>query len=114
MKGGHRIDSIIEEEAKEGRVTPAYIAHVGDVSKSYVSQRLSLMVERDEIEKVYLAPMMLVAGDHAQNDMVGNEEDSWKNILGKEGFEVKIHLKGIGEYEEIQNMYVKKINKLMS
>jgi hypothetical protein len=53
MKGDHRIDEIIEEEVQEGRVTPAYIAHVGDVSKSYVSQRLSLMVERDEIEKVY-------------------------------------------------------------
>ena len=53
MKGNHRVDKIIKEELKKGRVTTAYIADVADVSKPYVNQRLALMVERDEIEKIY-------------------------------------------------------------
>ena len=70
-------------------------------------------LKKDGISKVYLLPLMLVAGDHAQNDMAG-DEDSWKNTLEKEGFEVEIELKGMGEYEGIQNMYLKKIADLLS
>ena len=40
---------------------------------------------------------MLVAGDHAINDMASDEEDSWKTILEKEGFNVKVHVKGLGK-----------------
>jgi DeoR/GlpR family transcriptional regulator of sugar metabolism len=53
VKGNHRVDEIIEEELEKGRVTTSYIADVADVSKSYVNQRLSLMVERNEVEKVH-------------------------------------------------------------
>ena len=64
-------------------------------------------------KKVKLAPLMLVAGDHAQNDMIGENEDSWKNILESEGFDVEIQLKGLGEYEGIQNKYAEKLRSLM-
>jgi predicted transcriptional regulator of viral defense system len=53
MEGQHEIDKIIEKEINDGRITTAYIADIADVSKSYVNQRLSLMVERGEIKKVY-------------------------------------------------------------
>lgn len=53
MKGNHRLDKIIQEKLQDGRVTTAYIADVANVSKPYVNQRLSLMVERDEVEKVH-------------------------------------------------------------
>ena len=42
-------------------------------------------------------PLMLVAGDHAQNDMAGDEEDSWRTIIEYEGIETEVHLKGLGE-----------------
>lgn len=58
------------------------------------------------IEKVYLHPFMLVAGDHATNDMASDEEDSWKSQLTKEGFVVEPILKGMGEYPKIQNMFL--------
>ena len=51
-------------------------------------------------------PFMLVAGDHATNDMASDEEDSWKSILEKEGFKVNIHLQGLGEYSGIQDKFV--------
>jgi sirohydrochlorin cobaltochelatase len=61
------------------------------------------------IEKVTLMPFMLVAGDHAENDMAGDEEDSWKMQLKKEGFVVDISLHGLGENAEIQKLYVQHI-----
>lgn len=56
-------------------------------------------------KKVVLQPLMVVAGDHANNDMAGDEEDSWKTVLTNEGFEVECVLKGLGEIEAVQNIY---------
>lgn len=59
------------------------------------------------IKEVTLMPYMLVAGDHANNDMAGDEEDSWKSILKKEGFVVNTYLHGLGENTGYQEIYVK-------
>lgn len=56
-------------------------------------------------KKVVIEPLMVVAGDHANNDMAG-EEDSWKTRLEKEGFEVECIIEGIGQIPEIQEIYV--------
>lgn len=63
--------------------------------------------------KVHLAPFMIVAGDHAINDMAGDEEDSWKNIFRKEGYEVVCHPKGIGEYPAIRNIFISHAREAM-
>lgn len=63
-------------------------------------------LKADDIKKVYLAPFMLVAGDHAINDMAGDEEDSWKVILKENGIEPEILLQGLGENVEIQRLFV--------
>lgn len=59
--------------------------------------------------KVVLLPLMVVAGDHANNDMAGDESDSWKSILEDEGFEVETVLKGLGEYPAIRQIYVQHV-----
>lgn len=64
------------------------------------------LLKRKYVKKIHLRPLMLVAGDHAQNDMAGDEEDSWNNVLLSNGFEVEIHIEGLGEYEFIQNKFV--------
>lgn len=56
--------------------------------------------------KVYLAPFMLVAGDHAMNDMAGDEPDSWKSILAKNGYRCEIVMKGTGDYPEIVDIWL--------
>ncbi len=61
------------------------------------------------VKEVTLMPYMLVAGDHANNDMAGDEEDSWKTILKKEGFTVKTYIHGLGENPEYQNIYVQHV-----
>lgn len=61
--------------------------------------------------KVVLMPFMVVAGDHAQNDMAGDEEDSWKSVFENEGYPVECILKGLGEFEEIRAIYINHILK---
>ena len=56
--------------------------------------------------KVYLRPLMVVAGDHANNDMAGDEEDSWKSVFEGAGYEVVCLLRGLGENETIRQIYV--------
>lgn len=62
-----------------------------------------------DIKEVTLMPYMVVAGDHASNDMAGDEEDSWKSILKKEGFVVNTYLHGLGENPEYQKLYVERV-----
>ena len=62
-------------------------------------------------EKVVLEPLMVVAGDHANNDMAGDDEDSWKSAFAAEGFEVECLLRGLGENEEIRKIYVEHAQK---
>jgi len=57
-------------------------------------------------ERVVLQPMMIVAGDHANNDMAGDGEDSWKSVFEREGYQVECVLKGLGEYEAVQQLLV--------
>lgn len=66
-------------------------------------------LKENKIKEVTLMPYMLVAGDHASNDMAGDEDDSWKSILEKEGFAVNIYLHGLGENPGYQDLYVQRV-----
>lgn len=57
--------------------------------------------------RVELRPLMIVAGDHAKNDLAGEEEDSWKSLLEQEGYAVNCVLQGLGEFPSIQALFVK-------
>ena len=61
-------------------------------------------------KKVALMPFMLVAGDHAKNDMAG-EEDSWKSQLEEEGYEVRAIMKGLGEFRGIRQIFMEHIEE---
>ena len=64
-------------------------------------------------EKVVLYPFMVVAGDHANNDMAGDEEDSWKTAFTNAGFEVECVLEGMGQNPAIQAVYVEHVQAAM-
>ncbi len=60
-------------------------------------------------ERVVLRPMMIVAGDHANNDMAGDDEDSWKNTFIANGFEAEnviCEVKGLGEIKAVRDLLV--------
>ncbi|WP_315169359.1 sirohydrochlorin cobaltochelatase [Metaclostridioides mangenotii] len=81
--------------------------YVGTVEGYPELEHVIKKLKKDKIKKVHLMPFMLVAGDHAINDMASNEEDSWKTILEESGYDVKVYLQGLGENPEIQNIFEK-------
>lgn len=81
-------------------------AYVGTVEGYPEIEHVIRRLKEDNINTVNLMPFMLVAGDHAINDMAGDEDDSWKVILEEHNFNVKVHLKGLGENEYIQDKFV--------
>ena len=66
-------------------------------------------LKKKQYRRIKLIPFMVVSGDHALNDMAGEEEDSWKSILNKEGYEVNCCLKGLGEYKSIRDIFIEHI-----
>jgi sirohydrochlorin cobaltochelatase len=64
-----------------------------------------LLIQK-KIQKAYLMPFMSVAGDHAKNDMAGDEDDSWKSILTKAGIACVPVLKGTAEYDAFVDIWV--------
>lgn len=63
------------------------------------------LAKRPEICRLMLAPFMLVAGDHARNDMSG-DEDSWAEQLKQAGYTVRCILQGLGECSAIRELFV--------
>jgi sirohydrochlorin cobaltochelatase len=65
------------------------------------------------IKKAYLMPFMSVAGDHALNDMAGDDPDSWKTVLTRAGIICEAVLKGTAEYESFVHIWVDHIKHQM-
>lgn len=70
---------------------------------------IAALQEKGTYTRVVLEPLMVVAGDHANNDMAGEEEDSWKTVLENEGYEVECVLEGLGQIPAIQELYVEHV-----
>ena len=81
-------------------------AMMGTVEAYPGMEELICQAKEMGVKKIVLAPFMMVAGDHAKNDMAGEEEDSWKNRFEKEGFQVRCILRGLGEYAAIRQIFV--------
>lgn len=61
----------------------------------------------------HLAPLLLVAGDHARNDMAGDGPDSWKSVLEADGLQVRCTLEGLGMLEPVQKMYTERLRSML-
>ena len=59
-----------------------------------------------KVRKVWLQPLMVVAGDHARNDLAGDGEDSWASKLRAAGFKVETNLRGLGEVPGVRDIFV--------
>lgn len=79
---------------------------IGTVEGSPTLDDVKAQIAASGATKVVLLPLMIVAGDHATNDMAGDEAESWKSVLTAEGYEVECVLKGLGEYAGIQELFV--------
>ncbi len=88
--------------------------HIGTVEGYPELEHVLSLLKKQKTRKIHLAPLMIVAGDHAVNDMAGNEPDSWKSVFESHGYEVTCHLKGLGEYPEVQQMFLKHLGRIIN
>ncbi|MFN2354262.1 MAG: sirohydrochlorin cobaltochelatase [Desulfopila sp.] len=80
--------------------------YIGTVEGYPELDTILTLLNKNRVKTVYLMPFMSVAGDHAKNDMAGDEGDSWKSILAGEGFEVVTVLKGTAEFDQFVSLWV--------
>lgn len=85
--------------------------YVGTVEAEPSLEDVLTAVQAGDYKKVILEPLMIVAGDHANNDMAGDEEGSWKTEFENAGYEVTCILRGLGELPEIQQILVEHAQK---
>ncbi|MEG1362517.1 MAG: sirohydrochlorin cobaltochelatase [Lachnospiraceae bacterium] len=92
---------------KEKGLDSVYVATV----EAYptIEEAIGLMRQKN-YKKVLLLPFMIVAGEHANKDMVGPGEESFRSVLKKEGYEVEYRLRGLGEYEKIRELFIQHAN----
>ena len=80
--------------------------YVGTVEATPSLDDVIAAVKAGGYKKVVLRPLMIVAGDHANNDMAGSEDDSWKTMFAAAGFTVDCQIAGLGEIADVQALYV--------
>ncbi len=85
-------------------------AYIATIEAEPLLDEMITKMKREGIHTIYLMTLMLVAGDHVKNDMIG-EEDSWKNQLLQAGFTVNVIEKGMGENPLIGKLYAEKAKK---
>ena len=84
---------------------------IGTVESTPSIDDVKNAVKAGNYKRVVLEPLMVVAGDHANNDMAGDEEDSWKSVFEAEGYKVECLVRGLGENEKIRQLYVNHAKK---
>jgi len=89
------------------------LAFVGTVEGSPSQEDVLAELARNNVKKAYLMPLLAVAGDHALNDIGGDEPDSWKSGLAKAGIACVPVLKGTAESDAIAAIWVDHIKAAM-
>ena len=83
-----------------------FIGTVEGEPESTSAESIIEAVKEAGYTKVILRPLMVVAGDHANNDMAGDDEDSWKSMFEAAGFDVSCQIAGLGRIPTIQAQYI--------
>lgn len=95
-----------ETEKMMRELYPETTTFIGVVEGTPSLSDLLPRLEREQSRKIILRPFMIVAGDHAKNDMAGPEKGSWKSLLTDQGFEVTPVLEGLGSNDEFAAIFV--------
>lgn len=96
------LQTVLEDEGYEN----VFVATV----EGYPTMETAIRrIKKKNIKKTKLVPLLLVAGDHAKNDMASDDDDSLKSRLLREGIEVSLHLHGLGEVDKFAHLYINRI-----
>ena len=100
------LQSVLEDEGFDN-------VFVGAVEGYPAFDTVIRRVKKSNIKEVTLMPLLLVAGDHAKNDIASDDEDSWKSMFEREGIKVNMLMKGLGEFDSFNRLYVNRIEDLI-
>ena len=103
----NKVYATLQEKLKAAGYNDYFVGTVE--AKPSVDDLIAQVKESGKYKRVILQPLMVVAGDHANNDMAGNEEDSWATKFKAAGFEVKPVLRGLGQIYDIQKIYLEHV-----
>jgi len=109
----HNADIAYERLEKTIREKGYRNAFIGTVEGEKSLDEIIVELLDKKINKVKLKPFMLVAGDHAKNDMASKDDDSWKSILEKNDMEVEVEIKGLGEIKAIQDIFIDHLKDIL-
>ncbi len=98
--------SYLEFAARMRELYPDVLTFIGTVEGFPSLDNVIAKLKHAGVKKVVLKPLMVVAGDHAMNDMAGPGPDSWTSVLRKEGFEVIPVKRGLGEQDSFARIFV--------
>jgi sirohydrochlorin cobaltochelatase len=87
--------------------------YVGTVEGHPTFDEVKAMLVKKGVKKAYLLPLMTVAGDHAKNDMAGEDPSSWKSQLAKEGIASVPVLQGLAEFDPLVALWVENLKTAM-
>ena len=90
-----------------------YNCIVGTVEGTPSFEDAVKLLKQRASSKAKLLPLMFVAGDHAKNDMAGDEEDSWRSQCAAAGLEVSYVLAGLGESRQVRRIYLRHLRECM-
>ena len=96
----------MEAAKKMCELYPDVVTYIGSVEGFPGIDDVARYLSHHNSGNIVLKPFMIVAGDHATNDMASDEEDSWKSILTKQGFNVTTVLKGLGSNDKFAKIFV--------
>ncbi|MCP3964874.1 MAG: sirohydrochlorin cobaltochelatase [Lentisphaerae bacterium] len=86
---------------------------VGTVEGAPSFDEMKAQLLTSKPKKAFLIPLMVVAGDHAINDMAGSEADSWKSILEKSNIKCVPFMHGLGENDQVMQIYIDHLKKVL-
>ena len=87
---------------------------IGTVEAEPSLEDVLALVQAGGYKRVVLRPLMIVAGDHANNDMAGDDPDSWKSVFEGAGYEVECVVEGLGQLPGIRDLIVQHCFEAMS
>lgn len=103
----NKVYATLQEKLKAAGYNDYFVGTVE--AKPSVDDLIAQVKESGKYKRVILQPLMVVAGDHANNDMAGDDKDSWVTKFKAAGFEVKPVLRGLGQIYDIQKIYLEHV-----
>ena len=82
------------------------LVFIGTVEGAPSQEDVLAELKKNNVKKAHLMPFLAVAGDHARNDLAGDEPDSWKSVTTGAGISVVAHLKGTGDAAPLADIWI--------